>query len=219
MNSRQIALHVEYTLLAPEATTEDVERLCREARECGFFGVCVNGAWVRRARECLTGSGIAVVSVAGFPLGAMSTASKCSECENAVSDGADEIDVVLNIGRLLQGDDRYVLQELCEIVRAAQGRPVKVILETCLLGDDRKISACRLAVESGARFVKTSTGFSRSGATTADVALMRRTVGPDFGVKASGGIRDAGSASAMLAAGASRLGTSSGVAIWRELQG
>lgn len=219
MNSRQIALHVEYTLLAPEATTEDVERLCREARECGFFGVCVNGAWVRHARECLTGSGIAVVSVAGFPLGAMSTASKCSECENAVSDGADEIDVVLNIGRLLQGDDRYVLQELCEIVRAAQGRPVKVILETCLLGDDRKISACRLAVESGARFVKTSTGFSRSGATTADVALMRRTVGPDFGVKASGGIRDAGSASAMLAAGASRLGTSSGVAIWRELQG
>ncbi|NLT68965.1 MAG: deoxyribose-phosphate aldolase, partial [Acidobacteria bacterium] len=117
------------------------------------------------------------------------------------------------------GDDRYVLQELREVVKAAQGHPVKVILETCLLGDDRKISACRLAMESGARFVKTSTGFSRGGATTADVALMRRTVGPDFGVKASGGIRDAQSALAMLAAGANRLGTSSGVAISRELKG
>jgi deoxyribose-phosphate aldolase len=156
---------------------------------------------------------VKVASVVGFPLGAMSTDAKRFETEAAIDDGAQEIDVVLNVGRLKDGDDKYVLRELCDVVEAADEHTVKVILETCLLTDEQKIRACRMVVESGAHFVKTSTGFSTSGATLADVKLMRATVGPEFGVKASGGIRDLKSALAMIEAGATRLGTSAGVAI------
>jgi deoxyribose-phosphate aldolase len=204
---------LEHTLLKPEATAGQIEKLCAEAKEYRFFGVCINGSWVRLACNLLQGSGVQVVSVAGFPLGAMSSRAKCFEAESAVEEGAGEIDFVLNVGRLVQGDDRYVLLEIEDVVKAAAGRPVKVILETCLLNDEEKIRACRLAVSGGARYVKTSTGFGAGGANIADVELMRRTVGPDFGIKASGGIRDAATALAMIKAGAARIGTSAGVAI------
>ena len=162
---------------------------------------------------CLDDSNVKVASVVGFPLGAMAADVKRFETETAIDDGAHEIDVVLNIARLKDGDDKYVLRELCDVVEAADERTVKVILETCLLTDAEKIRACHLVVESGAHFVKTSTGFSTAGATVADVKLMRETVGPKFGVKASGGVRDTQTALAMIAAGATRLGTSSGIAI------
>lgn len=213
----QLAAYIDHTLLKADATSEEIELLCAEARENSFFSVCVNGSWVRHARRLLAGAEVKVVSVAGFPLGAMSSAAKCFEAEAAIKSGAQEIDLVLNIGRLKQGDNRYVLRELRDVVKAADGRPVKVILETCLLSREQKIRACRLAVESGARFVKTSTGFGVSGATVADVKLMRESVGPSFGVKASGGIRDAQAALAMIDAGANRLGTSASVAIIRSL--
>ena len=165
------------------------------------------------ARHWLDGSDVKVASVVGFPLGAMSSDAKRFETEAAIDDGAQEIDVVLNVARLKDGDDKYVLRELCDVVEAANDFTVKVILETCLQTDEQKIRACRMVVESGAHFVKTSTGFSMGGATIADVKLMRATVGADFGVKASGGIRDAKSALAMIEAGATRLGTSASVAI------
>jgi len=214
MNS--IASYIDHTLLRADATLPDIEKLCAEAREYGFCCVCVNGSLVPDSHRLLEGSNIKIATVVGFPLGAMSTRTKCFEAEAAVADGAREIDAVLNIGRLKQRDDAYVLHELREIVRASGGRIVKVILETCLLTDDEKIRACRLAMDSGAHFVKTSTGFSAGGATTADVALMRKTSGPEFGVKASGGIHDANTALAMIDAGASRIGTSAGVAIFKE---
>ena len=212
-----MAACIDHTLLRADATGADVEKLCREAREYSFCCVCVNGSWVSLARQLLEGSSVRVASVAGFPLGAMASAAKCFETQTAVDDGAREIDVVLNVGRLKQGDDAYVLRELREIVRAASGHTIKVILETCLLSDDEKIRGCRLAADSGARFVKTSTGLGTGGATVRDIALMRRTVGPAFGVKASGGIRDAATAVAMIEAGATRIGTSAGVAIVRMM--
>jgi deoxyribose-phosphate aldolase len=217
MIETELAGYIEHTLLKAEATAADIERLCAEARRYGFLAVCVNGSWVRLARDLIAGSSVMVNSVAGFPLGAMSTEAKRFEAETAVLHGAHEIDVVLHIGRLKQGDDQYVIDELREIVRTAAGRPVKVILETCLLKNDEKIRACRLAVESGASFVKTSTGFSSGGATVEDVKLMRQTVGPDFGIKASGGIRDAKTAIALIEAGATRLGTSAGIRILNTL--
>ncbi len=215
--AKQIASYIEHTLLKPNATAADIERLCAEARQHGFLGVCVHGSWVRHARLCLKNADVKIVSVAGFPLGAASAAVKRFETKTAIKDGADEIDVVLNVGRLIQGDDDYILKELCSVVEAAGGRPVKVILETCLLDESQKIRACKLAVDSGARFVKTSTGLGSGGATTPDVALMRKIVGPKFGVKAAGGIRNAAAALAMIGAGANRIGTSAGIAILREL--
>ena len=219
LNQKQLAAYIDHTLLRADATAADIERLCGEAREYSFCCVCVNGSWVRFACRLLEGTNVKVASVAGFPLGAMSTAAKCFEIGNAIDDGAMEIDVVLNVGRLKQGDDDYVLKELRDIVRTADGRTVKVILETCLLSNDEKIRGCRLVVDSGAQFVKTSTGFGSGGATIEDVALMRRTVGLSFGVKAAGGIRDAKAAMAMIEAGASRIGTSAGVEIIRGLGG
>ena len=171
------------------------------------------------ARHLLENTDIKVACVVGFPLGAMAADVKRFETETAVDDGAHEIDMVLNIARLKAGDDKYVLRELIDVAEAADERTVKVILETCLLTDAEKIRACQLVVESGAHFVKTSTGFSSAGATLADVKLMRETVGPKFGVKASGGVRDAQTALAMIAAGATRLGTSSGIAIVKGLAG
>lgn len=213
MSPARLAAFIDHTLLKPDASRAQIERLCAEAREQGFFSVCVNGSWVLTARSLLEDSEVKVAAVVGFPLGAATSDTKRFETEAAVDDGAHEIDVVLNLARLKAGDDRYVLNELFEVVEAADERTVKVILETCLLTDEEKIRACQLVVESGAHFVKTSTGFSTAGATIADVKLMRETVGPKFGVKASGGIRDASTALAMIEAGATRLGTSAGIAI------
>ena len=213
LTPNQIASYIDHTLLRADATAADITKLCSEAREYSFYCVCVNSSWVRLARGLLEASSVKVASAAGFPLGAASTAAKCFETKSAVDDGAQEIDVVLNVGRLKQQDNAYILRELREIVGAAAGHTVKVILETCLLTRDEKVRACLLVVDSGAHFVKTSTGFGSAGATVEDVALLRKTVGPEFGVKASGGIRDAKTALAMIEAGASRIGTSAGVAI------
>jgi deoxyribose-phosphate aldolase len=217
LSPAQLAAYLDHTLLKADATAKDIEKLCAEAREHRFYSVCVNGSWVRQARHFLEGPGVKVACVVGFPLGATSGDVKRFEAEAAIDDGAHEIDVVLNLGRLKAGDDKYVLRELRDVVEAADEWPVKVILETCLLTREEKIRACKLVVESGACFVKTSTGFSAGGATVNDVKLMRETVGPKFGVKASGGIRDTQTALAMIEAGATRLGTSAGVAIVKGL--
>jgi deoxyribose-phosphate aldolase len=213
----QLAAYIDHTVLKPDASVAQIEQLCAEARAHRFFSVCVNGSWVATARHLLDGSDVKVASVVGFPLGAMAGAVKRFETGTAIADGAHEIDVVLNVARLQAGDDEFVLRELRAVVAAADQRTVKVILETCLLTDAEKVRACQLVVASGAQFVKTSTGFSTAGATVADVKLMRKTVGPKFGVKASGGVRDVATALAMIAAGATRLGTSSGVAIVKGL--
>lgn len=212
---RDLAACIDHTLLRAEAGRQQIEKLCAEAREFGFFGVCVNGAWVQLARHLLEDTDIKVVCVVGFPLGAMSADVKRYETEAAIDDGATEIDVVLNIGRLKDGDDKYVVRELRDVVEAAQDHPVKVIIETCLLTEEEKIRACHCVLDSGAQFVKTSTGFGNAGATIQDVQLLRRIVGPRFGVKASGGIRDAFTALSMIKSGANRLGTSSGPEIIR----
>jgi deoxyribose-phosphate aldolase len=214
-----LAAYIDHTLLKPDASLAQIEQLCAEAREHRFFAVCVNGSWVTAARHFLDGSDVKVASVVGFPLGAMTSDVKRFETEVAIDDGAHEIDVVLNIARLQAGDDKYVFREIVDVVEAADERIVKVILETCLLTDAEKIRACQLVAESGAQFVKTSTGFSTAGATIADVKLMRETVGPKFGVKASGGVRDAQTALAMIEAGATRIGTSNGIAIVKGLAG
>jgi deoxyribose-phosphate aldolase len=214
-----LAAYIDHTMLKPDASLAQIEQLCAEAREHRFFAVCVNGSWVTAARHFLDGSDVKVASVVGFPLGAMTSDVKRFETEVAIDDGAHEIDVVLNIARLQAGDDKYVFREIVDVVEAADERIVKVILETCLLTDAEKIRACQLVAESGAQFVKTSTGFSTAGATIADVKLLRETVGPKFGVKASGGVRDAQTALAMIAAGATRIGTSNGIAIVKGLAG
>ena len=217
--SSQLACYIDHTILKPEASAKDIEKLCAEAREHRFFSVCVNGSRVELARHFLEGSDVKVASVVGFPLGAMETDVKRFETEAAVDAGAHEIDMVINVGRLKDGDDKYLLRELRDVVEAAEERIVKVILETCLLTREEKIRGCQLAVEAGAQFVKTSTGFSTGGATLDDVKLLREMVGPEIGVKASGGIRDTQTAWAMIEAGATRLGTSSGVAIVRGVAG
>jgi len=219
LSAAQLAAFIDHTLLKPDATRSEIERLCREAREHRFYSVCVNGSWVSLARHFLEGTDVKVAVVVGFPLGAMAADAKRFETEAAIDDDAQEIDVVLNIGRLKDGDDKYVLRELRDVAEAADERPVKVILETGLLTREKKIRACELVLDSGAQFVKTSTGFGAGGATVEDVKLLRETVGPKFGVKAAGGIRDAKTALAMIAAGATRLGTSAGVAIVAGLAG
>jgi deoxyribose-phosphate aldolase len=219
LSPAQLAAYIDHTVLKPDASPAQIEQLCAEAREHQFFSVCLNGSWVAAARHFLDGTDVKVAAVVGFPLGAMSSDVKRYETEVAIDDGAHEIDVVLNVARLKAGEDKYVLRELADVVEAADERTVKVILETCLLNDAEKVRACQLVVESGAQFVKTSTGFSTAGATVADVKLLRETVGPKFGVKASGGVRDAQTALAMIAAGATRLGTSSGIAIIKGLAG
>jgi deoxyribose-phosphate aldolase len=219
LSPAQLAAFIEHALLKPDASAAQIEQLCAEAREHNFFSVCVHGCWVAATRHFLAGSDVKVVSTVGFPLGAMAGDVKRYETEVAIDDGAHEIDVVLNIARLKAGDDKYVFREIVDVVEAADERTVKVILETCLLTDTEKVRACQLVVDSGAHFVKTSTGFSTAGATIADVKLMRETVGEKFGVKASGGIRDTQTALAMIEAGATRLGTSSGIAIIKGLAG
>ena len=212
-----LAGYIDHTLLKPDASLKDIEHLCAEARGHNFHAVCVNGSWVAQARHFLDGCDVKVATVVGFPLGAADSDTKRFETEAAIDNDAQEIDVVINIGRHKDGDDEYVLRELRDVVEAAAERPVKVIIETCLLTSAEKIRACRIVLEAGAQFVKTSTGFSSGGATIADVKLLREIVGEKFGVKASGGIRDAQTALAMIEAGATRLGTSSGVAIVRSM--
>jgi len=215
---RELARYIDQTLLRADATAKDIERLCEEAREHGFCAVCVNGSRVELARHLLETTEVKVSTVIGFPLGAMDADAKRYETEAAIDAGAQEVDVVLNIGRLKDGDDQYVLRELCDVVEAADERTVKVILETCLLTRGEKIRACHLVVDSGAQFVKTSTGFSTGGATIADVKLLREVAGPSFGVKAAGGIRETVTALALIEAGATRLGTSGGVALLAGLR-
>jgi len=213
--STSLASVIDHTLLRPDASAIEIDKLCSEALEHRFAAVCVNGAWVRRCAQALNGSGIAVCAVAGFPLGAMTTAAKEFEIRCALEDGAREIDMVLNVGALKSGDHALVRDELEKLARLchARGALLKVILETALLTEPEKVVACGLAHAARADFVKTSTGFAKSGATVHDVALMRRSVGPAMGIKASGGVRDEQTARALLAAGATRLGTSASVAI------
>lgn len=215
-----LARYIDHTLLRPEATEADVRKLVEEAAEHGFASVCIPPVYVPLAAEILRGTPVAVGTVVGFPLGYVHPEARRAESRQAVADGAGELDTVLNISWLKSGDDRRVLADLAAWVLAMRterdGLILKVILETALLTDEEKARGARLTVESGADFVKTSTGFSKGGATVEDVALLARTVGGRIGVKASGGIRDAVTARAMIAAGARRLGTSSGVGIVRE---
>jgi len=215
--TNKLAGVIDHTLLRPDTTLKDIQKLCGEAREHNFHAVCVNGSWVVQARHFLAGSSVKVATVIGFPLGAADSDTKRFETEAAIDNGAQEIDVVINLGRLKDGDDPYVLRELRDVVEAADERPVKAILETCLLNREEKIRACQLVASSGAQFVKTSTGFASRGATIEDVKLLREIAGEKLGVKAAGGIRDALTALAMLEAGAVRLGTSAGVNILRGL--
>ena len=216
-----IAALIDHTLLRPEATRADIVKLCREAREYKFASVCVNSYWVPLAAAELAGSPVKVCTVIGFPLGATSTEAKAAETQAALRAGAREIDMVQNVGALRSGDYAAVQADIAAVVAVAHGSGaiVKVILETALLDDDQKIAACRLAKKAGADFVKTSTGFGPSGATTHDVELMRSTVGPEMGVKASGGIRTLDDLKKMIAAGATRIGASSGVEIVEAITG
>lgn len=203
----------DHTILKADATREMVERVCREAREHHFMSVCVNSYYTGFVADELHGSDVRVCTVVGFPLGQMSTKAKAAETRIAVEDGADEIDMVINVGALKGGDDAVVFEDIRAVRKACEGKVLKVIIETCLLNEEEKVRACRLAMEAKADFVKTSTGFSTGGATKEDVALMRKTVGDTMGVKASGGIRDKEKAVEMLEAGADRLGTSATIAI------
>jgi deoxyribose-phosphate aldolase len=215
MPHSDIARMIDHTLLKPEATLDKIVRLCGEAREHEFASVCINPVWVPVAVQELAGTPVKTCTVIGFPLGANTTATKIFEARNALRAGAQEIDMVINIGGLVGGDTGTVLADIRGVVEEshAANAIVKVILETCLLLDEQKVTACKLCVEAGADFVKTSTGFSIGGATVEDVALMRKTVGSGLGVKASGGIRSYEDVKNMLSAGATRIGTSSGVAI------
>lgn len=203
----------DHTILKADAVKADVEKICKEAREYQFMSVCVNSYYTAFVTQQLKGSGVKVCTVVGFPLGQMSTKAKAAETEIAVADGADEIDMVINIGALKDQNYDVVLNDIKEVKRACGQALLKVIIETCLLTEGEKIKACEIAKEAGADFVKTSTGFSTGGATTQDVALMRKTVGDTMGVKASGGIRNKETAQAMVQAGASRLGTSATISI------
>lgn len=214
ITAAEMAGYIDHTLLKPDATIDAVTKLCAEAVVYGFKAVCVNSGQVAYIAGKLQGTNVAVCTVVGFPLGAMQTRAKAFEAENAVAEGATEIDMVMNIGALKGGDLKTVEADI-RAVRQAAPSPImlKVIIETCLLTEEEKIKACEIAKQAGADFVKTSTGFSSGGATVEDVALMRRVVGNEMGVKASGGIKDYATAVAMVKAGANRLGVSAGIAI------
>lgn len=212
--------YFDHTLLKAEARPADIEKLCAEAREYDFFSVCVNSCYVAKAAELLKDTDVKIAAVVGFPLGACTAATKAFETEEACKAGASEVDMVLNVGMLKAGENSYVEEDIRAVVDAAgkYGAIVKVILETCLLTDEEVVKACNLSKSAGARFVKTSTGFSTGGATVHHVALMRKTVGDSMEVKASGGIRDYETARAMIDAGADRIGASATVAIMKEAE-
>lgn len=208
--------YIDHTILKAEATYDQIKKLCEEARACDFASVCVNGYWVKSCAELLKGSDVKVCTVVGFPLGAMTTRAKAYETQDAVENGADEIDMVLNIGELKAGHDAEVLADMQAVVAAANGRCVKVILENCLLTKEEIVKACKLCMKAGVQFVKTSTGFSTSGATTEDVRLMKDTVQGVCFVKAAGGIRTSEDMQRMIEAGADRIGTSAGVTLIKK---
>lgn len=216
--SLNIAPYIDHTVLKPETTLKQIEKLCAEAKENQFFSVCVNSFWVPKCKEFLKNSSVKVCSVIGFPLGAMSTAAKSFETTWCVDNGADEIDMVINVGALKDNQMDFVTEDIKAVVTAAKGKTVKVILETCLLTHDEKVKACEASLAAGAHFVKTSTGFSSAGATIDDVTLMKKIVGNKMKVKASGGIKNSDQAKAYIAAGAERLGTSSGIEIIKGLE-
>ena len=219
LTKSELAKYMDHTLLKADATAEQIDRVAAEARELNTASVCVNGYWVPRVAAALEGTDIMTCAVTGFPLGAMSTAAKAAETADVVAAGAREVDMVINIGELKAGNDDVVRADIAAVAEAAHagGARLKVIIECCLLTEEEKVRASRLTVEGGADFVKTSTGFSTGGATVEDVRLMRETVGPDFGVKAAGGIRTLADAEAMIEAGANRLGVSASIAILNEL--
>lgn len=208
-----LAKLIDHTILKPVATQEDIRTLIEEARQYGFFSVCINPFWVAYAKELLKGSDVKVCTVVGFPLGANTTAVKVYETQDALKNGADEIDMVINIGALKARDYKTVLEDIKAVRRACEGHVLKVIIETSQLTDEEKVKACELSAEAGADFVKTSTGFTGGGATAADVALMRKSIPAHMQVKASGGVRTREDFDAMVAAGATRIGASSGVKI------
>ena len=209
-----IAKYIDHTILKPEATVEDVKKLCKEAREYNFASVCVNGCYAKLVSTELSGSDVKTCVVVGFPLGAMTKEAKAFETTDAIKNGANEIDMVINVGALKDKNYDFLKEEIEAVVNAAKGKAiVKVIIETCLLNNQEKVKACEISKEAKADFVKTSTGFSTGGATTEDIALMRKTVGKNLGVKASGGVRDYKTAMDMINAGASRIGASAGIAI------
>lgn len=211
---KELAKYIDHTLLKPQATSAQIVKLCEEAKEFGFASVCVNSCYAALAAKELDGTDVAVCCVVGFPLGACTSDAKAFEADNAAANGAQEIDMVINVGAAKEGNWAYVEDDIAHVVGTIDGRAkLKVIIETCLLTDEEKVKACECAVRAGADFVKTSTGFSTGGATAADVALMRKTVGPDIGVKAAGGVRTYADAVAMIEAGATRLGASAGIAI------
>lgn len=217
MNLKEVCKLIDHTLLRPEATESDIKGLVREAIEFGFWSCCVNHCWVKLVSHELKGTGIKVCSVVGFPFG--TTLSKADETAKCVANGVDEIDMVINIGFLKSGLYQRVKDDIHEVVMAADRRLVKVILETCVLTREEKIRGCELAIEAGAGFVKTSTGFAQGGATIEDVKLLREIVGPNVGVKASGGIRTWEQVVKFVEAGANRIGTSVGVEIVRKIRG
>jgi deoxyribose-phosphate aldolase len=209
-----IAKMIDHTLLKADSTKDQVTKICEEAKEYKFASVCVNPGWVKYSAELLQGTDVKVCTVIGFPLGATTSETKAFETKDAIEKGATEVDMVINIGALKDGNDDLVKQDIEAVTNAAKGKALtKVIIETSLLTDEEKERACRLAVEAGTDYVKTSTGFSTGGATIEDIKLMRKTVGPDIGVKASGGVRSVEDAKNMIEAGATRIGASSGVQI------
>src|SRR5437773_5028454 len=216
-----VAAMIDHTLLKPDATREQIEQLCREAAQFGFATVCDNPVWVALCARALAGSGVGVCSVVGFPLGATTADVKGYETQRAIFDGATEIDMVINVGALKSGDLRVVERDIEAVVTPCRNCGVlsKVIIEAALLTDEEKVTACTLAKAAGADYVKTSTGFGPGGATAADVALMRRVVGAEMGVKAAGGVRDLEGMKAMIAAGATRVGASAGVKIVQQARG
>jgi len=219
--SGEVSRYIDHTLLKPEAARAEIEKLCREARTHNFASVCVNPTWVKECAYALYGSPVKVCTVVGFPLGATLSDVKAYEARRAIFDGATEVDMVINIGALKSGDDDLVARDIRSVVEAAHEACaiVKTIIETALLTDEEKVRACLLAKEAGADFVKTSTGFSKGGATVADIALMRQVVGAELGVKAAGGVKDLAAAREMIAAGATRIGASAGVKIMQEARG
>ena len=213
MDKKTIAAMIDHTLLKPEATPAQIEKLCAEAAEYHFASVCVNPVYIPLAARLLKGTGVKVCCVVGFPLGAIAPEQKAAEAASCAAMGAEELDMVIHVGAAKAGDWALVQRDIEGVVKAAAGHTVKVTIETCLLTDEEKVKACEAAKAAGAHFVKTSTGFSTGGATTHDIALIRKTVGPEMGVKASGGIRDYATAMAMIEAGANRIGASAGIAI------
>lgn len=214
MNKQELAKMIDHTILKPEATEAEIMQLCKEAVKYGFASVCINPSMVKKAATILEGSEVKVCTVIGFPLGATTTEVKAFETEQTIKDGATEVDMVINVGKLKDKNLEYVKNDIEAVVNAAKGKALtKVIIESCLLTDEEKVTVCTIAKEVGADFVKTSTGFSSGGATKEDIKLMRETVGPDLGVKASGGVRSNEDAMTMIENGATRIGASASIAI------